>query len=113
MDHVIQQLAAMDLEAPDESAVALRKRLQTAGLIEVAAVITGRSVLANQRLSEIKPMMECVITTVIRNGSPFVPTGSTVLQPGDELVVFGPAVPCERAKLFLERTVENDFPQQL
>jgi len=113
MDHLTQQLAALDLEAPAESTQALRQRLHAAGFIELAAVIAGHSPHARTQLDELKPLRECVITAIIRNGAPFVPTGSTALLPGDEIVIFGPAVACEQAKMFLEQTLAPDYPQAL
>jgi len=113
MENLTQQLAALNLEAPEDSGVTLRRRLRTAGLTEVVAVIPRRSPHANKPLSAIRPTAECMITTIIRNGTPFVPAGDTTLQPGDELVLFGSAIACEQAKLFLERTVEETFPQSL
>jgi len=113
MEHLTQQIAALNLEAPDESILSMRRRLQAAGLTEVVAVIARRSPHAHKRLSDVRPTAECIVTTMIRNGSPFVPTGDSTLLPGDELVLFGPAVACERAKLFFERTAEGDYPQQM
>jgi K+/H+ antiporter YhaU regulatory subunit KhtT len=113
MENLIQQLAALDLEAPEESGASLRRRLHTAGLTELVAIIPGRSPHANKPLSDVRQTAEWLITAIIRNGAPFVPDGATTLQSGDELVLFGSAIACEQAKLFLERTVEETYPQSL
>jgi len=113
MENLTQQIAALNLESPEESGATLRRRLQTAGLTELVAAIPRRSPLANRPLSDVRPMAECVIMTIIRNGTPFVPAGATMLQSGDEVVLFGSAIACEQAKVFLERTAEENFPQTL
>jgi K+/H+ antiporter YhaU regulatory subunit KhtT len=113
MDNLTQQIAALNLESSEESGATLRQRLQTAGLTELVAVIPRRSPLSNKPLADLKPMAECVIMTIIRNGTPFVPAGSTTLQSGDEVVLFGSAIACEQSKVYLERTAEETFPQSL
>lgn len=113
MENLTQQIAALNLESPEVSGATLRRRLLTAGLTELVAVVPRRSPFANRPLSDIRPMTECVIMTIIRNGTPFVPAGGTTLQSGDEVVLFGSAIACEQAKVFLERTAEETFPQTL
>jgi K+/H+ antiporter YhaU regulatory subunit KhtT len=113
METLTQQIAALHLESPGETGAMLRKRLQTAGLTELVAVIPRRSPLAGTPLSDVRPMTECVIMTIIRNETPFVPDGVTKLLSGDEVVLFGSALACEQAKVFLERTAEETFPQTL
>lgn len=113
MENLTQQLAALDLEAPEEAGALLRRRLHTAGLTELVAIIPDRSLHANRPLSDLRETTDWLITAIIRNGAPFVPDGATTLQPGDELVLFGSAIACEQAKLFLERTVDETYPQTL
>ena len=113
LELLTQQLAALNLEAPEETGAPLRRRLHTAGLMELVAIIPKRSPLARRSLATVKPMAECVITAIIRNGTPFVPSGVTRLEPGDELVLFGSAMACEQAKLYFERMEEETFPQVL
>jgi hypothetical protein len=113
LELLTQQLAALNLEAPEDWDAPLRRRLHTAGLMEIVAVIPKRSPLARRPLSSVRSTAECVITAIIRNGSPFVPSGATTLEPGDELVLFGSAMACEQAKQYFERTEEETFPQTL
>jgi K+/H+ antiporter YhaU regulatory subunit KhtT len=113
METLAQQLAALDLETPEESGTTLRRRLHTAGFTELVAVIPGRSPHTNKPLSDVRRTAQWLITAIIRNGAPFVPDGATTLQPGDELVLFGSAIACEQAKLFLEQTIEETYPQTL
>jgi K+/H+ antiporter YhaU regulatory subunit KhtT len=113
IETLIQQLAALHLEAPEESGSPLWRRLHAAGLTELVAVIPARSPHANLPISNVQQTADWLITAIIRNGTPFVPDSATTLQPGDELVLFGSAIACERSKLFLERTEEETYPQSL
>ncbi|HUJ78733.1 MAG TPA: TrkA C-terminal domain-containing protein [Nitrospiria bacterium] len=113
MELLTQQLATLSLEAPEDAGAPLRRRLQTAGMTDVVAIIPARSPFAHRPLAAIQPLSECVITAIIRNGTPFIPAGGTTLEPGDELMLFGTAMACEQAKLYLERIEEDTYPQSL
>lgn len=103
LDAVTQQLATLHLEEPEQAAVSIRRRLRSAGLAEISATIPPRSLHGGKCLADLSKQGEWIVTAVIRHKAPFVPDGSTTIMPGDELLLFGPAIVCEQAKLMLEQ----------
>ena len=61
-------------------------RLRNTDVEVVEAMVDARSRVTGQPLSSVDMPPESSIAVVIRNGSAFFPNGSTVLQPGDEVV---------------------------
>lgn len=102
LDAMTQQLATLHLEEPEQAAGSIRRRLRAAGLAEISATIPPHSLHGGKRLADLSKQGEWIITAVIRHGAPFVPDGSTTIMPGDEVLLFGPAIVCEQAKLMLE-----------
>ncbi|ARF53388.1 potassium channel family protein [Streptomyces gilvosporeus] len=62
-------------------------RLSKAGVNVIETAITAQSRAAGRALADIVLPAGTVITTVIRDGQPTVPTSEMRLQPGDELLL--------------------------
>ncbi|MEW6325357.1 MAG: TrkA C-terminal domain-containing protein [Nitrospirota bacterium] len=103
LDAMTQQVASLHLAEPEQAAFSVRRQLRAAGLVEMSVAIPRRALHGGRRLAELSTQGEWIAIAVIRRGAPFVPDGSTTLLPGDELLLFGPAIACEQAKLMLEQ----------
>lgn len=51
-------------------------------------VVTPTSKAANRRLKEVKLPRECLIGAVLHKGHVYIPNGESILEPGDNIVVF-------------------------
>jgi trk system potassium uptake protein TrkA len=78
-------LQVLEQEIPQANLVPLL-RLRNTDIEVVEAVVDNRSRVAGLPLHQVDLPPESTIAVVIRNGSAFFPNGSTVLQPGDEVV---------------------------
>jgi trk/ktr system potassium uptake protein len=78
-------LSVLEQEIPQANLVPLL-RLHNTDIEVVEAIVDSRSRVAGQPLHQVELPPESTIAVVIRNGSAFFPNGSTVLQPGDEVV---------------------------
>ena len=78
-------LSVLEQEIPQANLVPLL-RLRNTDVEVVEAMVDARSRVTGQPLSSVEMPPESSIAVVIRNGSAFFPNGSTVLQPGDEVV---------------------------
>src|SRR5438094_4051805 len=78
-------LSVLEQEIPQANLIPLL-RLRSTDVEVVEAMVDARSRVTGQPLSSVDMPPESSIAVVIRNGSAFFPNGSTVLQPGDEVV---------------------------
>jgi trk system potassium uptake protein TrkA len=78
-------LSVLEQEIPQANLVPLL-RLRNTDVEVVEAMVDARSRVTGQPLSSVEMPPESSIAVVIRNGAAFFPNGSTVLQPGDEVV---------------------------
>jgi trk system potassium uptake protein TrkA len=78
-------LSVLEQEIPQANLVPLL-RLRNTDVEVVEAVVDSRSRVAGLPMSQIPLPPESTIAVVIRDGAAFFPNGSTVLQPGDEVV---------------------------
>jgi trk system potassium uptake protein TrkA len=78
-------LSVLEQEIPHANLVPLL-RLRNTDVEVVEAVVDPRSRVTGSALREVDLPPESTIAVVIRNGSAFFPNGSTVLEPGDEVV---------------------------
>src|SRR5215471_20599572 len=78
-------LGVLEQEIPQANLVPLL-RLRNTDVEVVEAVVDPRSAVTRASLREVDLPPESTIAVVIRDGSAFFPNGSTVLQPGDEVV---------------------------
>src|SRR5215472_13468496 len=78
-------LSVLEQEIPHANLVPLL-RLRNTDVEVVEAVVDPRSRVIGSALREVDLPPESTIAVVIRNGSAFFPNGSTVLEPGDEVV---------------------------
>jgi trk system potassium uptake protein TrkA len=78
-------LSVLEQEIPHANLVPLL-RLRSTDVEVVEAVVDPRSRVSGAALREVDLPPESTIAVVIRNGSAFFPNGSTVFQPGDEVV---------------------------
>ena len=78
-------LSVLEQEIPQANLVPLL-RLRNTDVEVVEAVVDARSRVAGQPLNTVELPPESTIAVVIRKGAAFFPNGSTVLEPGDEVV---------------------------
>jgi trk system potassium uptake protein TrkA len=78
-------LSVLEQEIPQANLVPLL-RLRNTDVEVVEAVVDARSRVTGQPLNSVDLPPESTIAVVIRKGSAFFPNGSTVLEPGDEVV---------------------------
>ena len=78
-------LSVLEQEIPQANLVPLL-RLRNTDVEVVEAMVDARSRGTGQPLSSVELPPESTIAVVIRDGSAFFPNGTTVLQPGDEVV---------------------------
>jgi trk system potassium uptake protein TrkA len=78
-------LSVLEQEIPQANLVPLL-RLRNTDVEVVEAIVDPRSRVTRAALREVDLPPESTIAVVIRNGSAFFPNGSTVLEPGDEVV---------------------------
>lgn len=78
-------LSVLEQEIPQANLVPLL-RLRNTDVEVVEAVVDSRSRLAGRALSTVELPPESTIAVVIRKGAAFFPNGSSVLEPGDEVV---------------------------
>jgi trk system potassium uptake protein len=78
-------LSVLEQEIPQANLVPLL-RLRNTDIEVVEAVVDSRSRVSGQPLNQVQLPPESTIAVVIRDGAAFFPNGSTVLQPGDEVV---------------------------
>jgi trk/ktr system potassium uptake protein len=78
-------LSVLEQEIPQANLVPLL-RLRDTDVEVVEAMVDARSRVMGQPLSSIELPPESMIAVVIREGAAFFPNGTTVLQPGDEVV---------------------------
>jgi trk system potassium uptake protein len=78
-------LSVLEQEIPQANLVPLL-RLRNTDVEVVEAIVDARSRVTGAPLRDIDLPPESTIAVVIRNGSAFFPNGSTVLEPGDEVV---------------------------
>jgi trk system potassium uptake protein TrkA len=78
-------LSVLEQEIPQANLVPLL-RLRNTDVEVVEAVVDARSRVTGQPLNTVELPPESTIAVVIRKGSAFFPNGSTVLEPGDEVV---------------------------
>ena len=78
-------LSVLEQEIPHANLVPLL-RLRSTDVEVVEAVVDPRSRASGAALREVDLPPESTIAVVIRNGSAIFPNGSTVLEPGDEVV---------------------------
>ncbi|MDQ3811093.1 MAG: NAD-binding protein [Chloroflexota bacterium] len=78
-------LGVLEQEIPQANLVPLL-RLRNTDVEVVEAVLDQRSRAAGRALREVELPPESTIAVVIRDGSAFFPNGSTVLEPGDEII---------------------------
>jgi trk system potassium uptake protein TrkA len=97
-------LSVLEQEIPHANLVSLL-RLRNTDVEVVEAVVDPRSAVTNSTLRDVDLPPESTIAVVIRNGSAFFPNGSTVLEPGDEVVALTRGVhePRLRSLFFSER----------
>src|ERR1700730_14665950 len=96
-------LSVLEQEIPQANLVPLL-RLRNTDIEVVEATITAGSRVKGQALRDVEMPPESTIAVVIRNGSAFFPNGTTVLEPGDEVVALTRSVhePRLRSLLFNE-----------
>jgi trk system potassium uptake protein TrkA len=97
-------LSVLEQEIPHANLVPLLK-LRNTDVEVVEAVVDPRSPVTSSSLREVDLPPESTIAVVIRDGAAFFPNGSTVLQPGDEVVALtrGMHEPTLRRLFFSER----------
>jgi len=97
-------LSVLEQEIPQANLVPLL-RLRNTDVEVVEAVVDARSRVTGQPLNTVELPPESTIAVVIRNGSAFFPNGSTVLEPGDEVVALTRGVhePRLRGLFFADR----------
>jgi trk system potassium uptake protein TrkA len=78
-------LSVLEQEIPQANLVPLL-RLRNTDVEVVEAILDGRSRVVGQPLSAVALPPESTIAVVIRDGAAFFPSGTTVLQAGDEVV---------------------------
>ncbi len=78
-------LSVLEQEIPHANLVPLL-RLRNTDVEVVEAVLNQRSRVTGSALRDVDLPPESTIAVVIRDGAAFFPNGSTVLQPGDEVV---------------------------
>jgi trk system potassium uptake protein len=78
-------LSVLEQEIPQANLVPLL-RLRNTDVEVVEAVVDAHSRVTGQPLNSVDLPPESTIAVVIRKGSAFFPNGSTVLEPGDEVV---------------------------
>jgi trk system potassium uptake protein len=78
-------LSVLEQEIPHANLVPLL-RLRNTDVEVVEAVLDPRSRVTGRALREVELPPESTIAVVIRNGSAFFPNGTTILEPGDEVV---------------------------
>jgi trk system potassium uptake protein TrkA len=78
-------LSVLEQEIPQANLIPLL-RLRNTDVEVVEAVVDSRSQAIGQQLRQLNLPPESTISVVIRNGSAFFPNGSTILEPGDEVV---------------------------
>jgi len=78
-------LSVLEQEIPQSNLVPLL-RLRNTDVEVVEAVVDARSRVTGKPLSTVELPPESTIAVVIRKGSAFFPNGTTVLEPGDEVV---------------------------
>jgi trk system potassium uptake protein TrkA len=78
-------LSVLEQEIPQANLVPLL-RLRNTDVEVVEAMVGARSRAMGKPLSQLDLPPESTISVVIRNESAFFPNGSTVLEPGDEVV---------------------------
>jgi len=97
-------LSVLEQEIPHANLVPLL-RLRNTDVEVVEAVLDQRSRVTGTALRHVDLPPESTIAVVIRDGSAFFPNGSTVLQPGDEVVALTRSThePRLRSLFFRER----------
>ena len=80
-------LSVLEQEIPQANLVPLL-RLRNTDVEVVEAVLDSRSSVTGSALRDVELPPESAISVVIRNGTAFFPNGSTILEPGDEVVAF-------------------------
>jgi trk system potassium uptake protein len=97
-------LSVLEQEIPHANLVPLL-RLRNTDVEVVEAVLDQRSRVTGSALRDVDLPPESTIAVVIRDGSAFFPNGSTVLQPGDEVVALTRSThePRLRSLFFSER----------
>jgi trk system potassium uptake protein len=97
-------LSVLEQEIPHANLVPLLK-LRNTDVEVVEAVVDPRSPVTSSSLREVDLPPESTIAVVIRDGAAFFPNGSTVLQPGDEVVALTRGIhePTLRRLFFSER----------
>jgi len=97
-------LSVLEQEIPHANLVPLL-RLRNTDVEVVEAVLDQRSRVTGTALRDVDLPPESTIAVVIRDGSAFFPNGSTVLQPGDEVVALTRSThePRLRSLFFRER----------
>jgi trk system potassium uptake protein TrkA len=97
-------LSVLEQEIPHANLVPLL-RLRNTDVEVVEAVVDPRSRVTRSALREVDLPPESIVAVVIRNGSAFFPNGSTVLEPGDEVVALTRGIhePRLRSLFFSER----------
>jgi trk system potassium uptake protein len=78
-------LSVLEQEIPHANLVPLL-RLRNTDVEVVEAVLDPRSRVTGRALRDVELPPESTIAVVIRNGSAFFPNGTTILEPGDEVV---------------------------
>jgi trk system potassium uptake protein TrkA len=78
-------LGVLEQEIPQANLVSLLK-LRNTDVEVVEAMVDPRSVVTRSPLREVDLPPESTIAVVIRDGAAFFPNGSTILEPGDEVV---------------------------
>lgn len=104
LDDMTQQLASLHLEEPEQAAFSLRRKMRAVGLAEMTATIPAMSPYTGKRMADLPRRGEWIAVALFRRGTPFIPDGSTTLMAGDELLLVGPAMTCEQAKVMLEQS---------
>src|SRR5438477_6951605 len=97
-------LSVLDQEIPRANLVPLL-RLRNTDVEVVEAIVDARSRVPGTALREVDLPPESTIAVVIRNGAAFFPNGTTVLEPGDEVVALTRGVhePRLRSLFFSDR----------
>ena len=97
-------LSVLEQEIPQANLVPLL-RLRNTDIEVVEAIVDGRSRVTGVPLRDLDLPPESTVAVIIRNNSAFFPTGSTVLEPGDEVIAFTRSIhePRLRALFFSER----------